>query len=62
MAEQDKKKKYVRYKEGCKMFSMSQKKFERMAHEANAVYKCNKLALVNLEIFEEYLESFRLVE
>lgn len=63
MAEQNTgiKKKYVRYKEGAEMFSMSQKKFERMAKEANALYKCNRMALVNTEIFEEYLETCRII-
>ena len=33
------KKKFVRYKEGAELYSMCQKKFERIAHDANAVYK-----------------------
>lgn len=56
------KKKFVRYKEGAELYSMCQKKFERMAHDANAVYKLDKLCLVNVELFEKYLESFRLIE
>lgn len=51
-------KKFVRYKEGAKMYSMCQSKFEQMAKDAKAVYKCNKLVLVNVEKFEEYLERF----
>ena len=53
-------KKFVRYKEGAELYSMCQKKFERMAHDAGAVYKLDKLCLVNVELFEEYLEGFRL--
>ena len=53
------KKKFVRYKEGAEMYSMSQSNFEDMAHECNACYKVNKLVLVNTEIFEKYLETFR---
>lgn len=56
------KKRFVRYKQGSELYSMSQKKFERMAHEANAVYKLNQLCLVNLDIFDRYLETFRLIE
>lgn len=56
------KKRFVRYKQGAELYSMSQKKFERMAHEANAVYKLNQLCLVNLDIFDRYLETFRLIE
>ena len=44
----------------AEMYSMCQKKFERMAHDAGAVYKLDKLCLVNTEVFEQYLESFRL--
>ena len=55
-------KKFVRYKEGAKLYSMSQSKFEDLAKDAGAVYKLNKLVLVNTVIFEEYLETFRLVE
>lgn len=55
-------KKFVRYKEGAEMYSMCQSKFERMARDAKAVYKLDKLVLVNTEIFEKYLETFRIVE
>ena len=53
-------KKFVRYKEGAIIYSMSQSKFERMAKAAGAVYKLNKLVLVNCEIFDQFLESYRL--
>ena len=44
------------------MYSMCQSKFERMAREAKATYKLDKLVLVNTELFEKYLETFRIVE
>ena len=53
------KKKFVRYKEGAQLYSMSQSKFERLAKDANATYKVDKLVLVNCELFEQYLETFR---
>ena len=53
------KKRFVRYKEGAEMYSMCQSKFEKMAKEAKATYKLDKLVLVNCDIFEEYLETFR---
>ena len=56
------KKRFVRYKEGAELYSMCQSKFEDMAKDAGAVYKLNKLVLVNCDIFEEYLETFRIVE
>lgn len=54
------KKIFVRYKEGAEMYSMCQKTFEMRAKEAGAVYKVGKAVLVNCEIFEKYLELFRL--
>lgn len=53
-------KKFVRYKEGAELYSICQSKFERMAKDAKAIYKVDKVVLVNCDIFEEYLESFRL--
>lgn len=53
-------KKFVRYKEGAELYSICQSKFEQMAKDAKAIYKVDKLVLVNCEIFEAYLETFRL--
>ena len=50
---------YVRYKEGAELYSMGLNTFRKLAIEAKAVYKVNKIALVNTKIFEEYLETFR---
>ena len=52
-------KKFVRYEEGAKKYSMGLSKFQSMAREAKATYKVDKLVLVNCEIFEKYLETFR---
>lgn len=54
-------KRFVRYKEGAEIYSMCQKKFEQMAKDAKAIYKLDKLVLVNCDIFDEYLETFRLL-
>ena len=53
-------KRFVRYKEGAEMYSMCQSKFEQMAKDAKAIHKVDKLVLVNCDIFEQYLETFRL--
>ena len=53
------KKKFVRYKEGAQIYSMSEREFNKLAHDAKAVYKRNKMALVNLDIIDSYLEYFR---
>ena len=52
-------KKFVRYKEGAERYSIGMTKFQELAKEAGAVYKVDKLALVNCEIFEKFLETFR---
>ncbi len=54
------KKRFVRYAEGAKLYSIGMTKFQEMAKECGAVYKVNKMVLVNLDIFDQYLESFRI--
>lgn len=51
-------KRFVRYGEGAQLYSMSQSTFEKLAKEAKAIYKYNKLVLVNTEKIDEYLELF----
>ena len=58
MEKNEKKKKdkiYVRYDEGAEMYSMCKHSFMKLAAEAHAVYKINRLTLVNRKVFEEYL-------
>ena len=52
------KKKFVRYKEGAELYSISQKKFEQLAKDAGATYKVGKAVLVNFHILDDYLELF----
>ena len=52
-------KKFVRYPEGAEKYSMGLTKFQALAKEAKDVYKIDGLALVNCEIFERFLETFR---
>lgn len=52
-------KKFVRYREGAEKYSIGLTKFQALAKEAHAVYKVDKVALVNCEIFEKFLETFR---
>lgn len=52
-------KKFVRYKEGADKYSIGLTKFQELAKEAHAIYKIDKIVLVNCEIFELYLETFR---
>lgn len=55
-------KRFVRYPEGAEMYSMRVSKFMQMAKDAKACYKVNQLVLVNLDIIDEYLETFRIVD
>ena len=48
-------KKFVRYQEGAELYSIG-------LTEAKAVQKIDKVALVNCEIFEKYLETFRIAQ
>lgn len=54
------KKRFVRYKEGAELYSMSVRKFMDLAKDAKATYKINQVVLVNCDILEEYLESFHI--
>ena len=55
-------KRFVRYSEGAEMYSMSASKFMQLAKDAKAGYKVNQLVLVNLDIIDEYLETFHIVD
>ena len=52
-------KKFVRYKEGAERYSLGLTKFQALAKEAKSVYKIDGVALVNCELFEKFLETFR---
>lgn len=51
--------KFVRYKEGAELYGMSKNQFVKLAKDAHATYKVGNLVLVNIKLFEEYLETFR---
>lgn len=53
------KKRLVRYKEGAEMYSMGMNKFQTLAKEAGAILKIDRMVLVDLDIFDQYLETFR---
>ncbi len=53
-------KKYIRYEEGAEIYSMSTTKFRELAKRANAVYKIDKLVMVNCQIFEDFMQNYRL--
>ena len=55
----DRRKKFVRYEEGAQLYSMGFNTFKQLAKDAGAVYHIKRVVLVNLDIIDEYLESFR---
>ena len=53
------KKRLVRYQEGAEMYSMGMNKFQTLAKDAGAILKIDRMVLVDLDIFDQYLETFR---
>ena len=53
------KKRLVRYKEGAEMYSMGMNKFQTLAKDAGAILKIDRMVLVDLDIFDQDLETFR---
>ena len=52
-------KKFVRYDEGAKLYSMGLHTFQNLAKDAGAVYRIKGIVLVNMELVDEYLEAFK---
>ena len=53
-------KRFVRYKTGAVMYDVCQSTFEKWAKEAGAVCKVGKAVIVDCDVLDKYLESFRL--
>jgi hypothetical protein len=53
------KKRLVRYKEGAEMYSVGMNKFQTLAKDAGAILKIDRIVLVDLDVLDQYLESFR---
>ena len=52
--------KFIRYKDAESLYSICNRTIRMLAKDAEAVYKNKGLALINVKLFEEYLEQFRL--
>lgn len=52
-------KKFVRYEEGAKLYSMGLHTFQDLAKEAGAIYHVKRIVLVNTELIDQFLETFR---
>ena len=53
------KKRLVRYKEGAEVYSVGMNKFQTLAKDAGAILKIDRIVLVDLDVLDQYLESFR---
>ena len=53
-----KRKKYVKYSEGAVLYSMSVNTFRKLARDAKAVYKINRIVLVDINKVDQLLEAF----
>lgn len=62
LTERKRNKRFVRYADGAEMYSMGLSKFQQLARDAGACYKLGQMVLVNLDILDEYLETFRIVD
>ena len=49
----------IERKEGAEMYSMGMNKFQTLAKDAGAILKIDRMVLVDLDIFDQYLETFR---
>lgn len=52
-------KKYVNATEGAIIYSISKTHLMTLVNEAGALYKVGNSALINTEVFEDYLEKYR---
>ena len=53
--------KFIRPNEAIKTYSMSRQFLENVAAEAGALYKIGKVVLINVKVFEDYLELHKVM-
>lgn len=54
--------KFVRYSERAQKYHMSVSRFMQLAKDAKACYKLNQMVLVSLEVLEQYIVTFRIID
>ena len=54
-----KKKRYVGYEDGMALYSMGKISFRKLAQEAHALLRIKKIAIIDLDILDDYLEQHR---
>ena len=60
LADPNVRKRFVTYKEAAELYSMGLTRIQEHAKIAGATYKMGNKVLVNTDIFEAYLEQFRI--
>ncbi len=55
-----KKRRFARYDEAAEYYGLGLTRFKELAKQAGAVIKINQTVLIDLEIFEAFIETFRL--
>ena len=55
---EERKKTYVSYSQGARMYSMNYYAFVKLAKQAGANQRIKKNVVVNLDLVEEYLEKY----
>ena len=55
----DETKRFIRCRQGVELYNMSRPQFVKLAIEAGAAYKINSMILVDKNIFEQYLDTFK---
>ena len=56
----DPRQKFMREKDAVRVYCMSRPKIQEEALKAGAFYKIGGVNLINVQIFDEYLEGFRI--
>ena len=49
---------FLRYKEACKEYGIGENKMHDLALEAGAVYKIDRLVLINCDILDKHLDNY----
>ncbi len=56
----DGRKKLITYKQACEDYSLGITTLRKMAKDCGAYYKIGSAARIDVEVFEEYLKTFRI--
>lgn len=56
----DPRQKFARVKDAIEIYHVSRPTIMKMAAESGALYKIDATVLINLQILDEYLETFRI--